>query len=306
MVSMGGAMVQLKRVLLSGSLLLLIMYGSLSLSLRLNDNPFAMYCEVHELFYTLGTMQDQRKALDIMRVLVKKKPGYYEYDLAKMLETADGALRNSWEAEKWYRTSAEAGNPEAQLRLGIMYYEGDLIGLRSEYEALRWFKKAVEPRKNRIGYKFIPTNSRLVLLYYLSKGLGGLQESMETAVLSETELNLLMHHNYDLQKAYYGTAIALLGSKSGFALMEAKFAAEYGQLNCNQDTECQAMTAWFQALSGQSSQVLNNADNLKEINSAKSLFHLGHAFMLKDREEEALDLYFKGLAKTTHHERFMR
>lgn len=274
-----------------------------SVSQGISNNTMRNYYASDALFYHGGTEQDQRRAIEIMRNLANRGFGYYE--LAKMLETAQGRLRNDWEAEKWYRMSAESGNPEAQLRLGIMYYEGGLIGLRSEYEALRWFKKSVEPRKNDRGYSFIPPNSRLVLLYYLSKGLGGLQESMENTGLSEAELDLLMQHNYDLQKAFYGTAVAIYGSKFEYALKEAKTAAKYGQQNCIKDADCQAMTAWFQVLSGQSKQVLLNTDSLKGINSAKGLFHLGHAYLLQNQKEEALDLYYRGLAKATLHERFL-
>lgn len=253
------------------------------------------------ILFSEGYGQDQRKAIIIMREMAANGVGLYE--LGEMLEKADGALRNTWEAADWYRRSAEAGNPKAQLRLGAMYFEGDLIGIRSEYEALRWFKKAAEPRKNERGYSYIPTESRLKLLYYLGRGLGGFHGSMEASGISESELGFLAGNSGNFETLYYVIAIGLRNSHFDYVFNEAKSAAKDGEQHCY-DTECFANLSWFQLLSGQSQKLLNNAQRLSAGN-AKSHFHLGHALLLNDRTAEALEQYDKGLAMATLHERYL-
>lgn len=255
-----------------------------------------------QILFSEGVGQDQLKALEIMRELAAR--GYAFFELGQMLEKAEGKLNNPWEAEQWYRRAAEAGNANAQVRMGEMYREGDLIGIKSEREALRWFKKAMRTRKNGQGYDYIPPESRLAVLYNLGKdGFGGFSERMEANTTSETELTYLMHENYDFQSVYYATAIALRNAKYDFAIKEAASAAEDGKRDCS-DSECYAMTAWFQLLSGKSKEVLDNVDLLNAGN-AKSHFHLGHALLLQERTAEALEQYSKGLAKATLHERYL-
>jgi len=165
-----------------------------SVSKKLSHDPLENWIAAATLF-SRGGKDEQRKAIEIMRTVTKLEPGYYGYDLAHMLETAQGDLRNPWEAERWYRKAAEAGNPQAQVRMGIMYYEGDMIGLKSDYEAVRWFKKAVEARKNRDGFSFTPDEPRLAVLYYLNMGVGGLSGSRQ-ATVSAAELEYLLHKHY--------------------------------------------------------------------------------------------------------------
>ncbi|MFZ4859310.1 MAG: tetratricopeptide repeat protein [Desulfuromonadaceae bacterium] len=264
------------------------------------DNVIGRYNSASILF-SKGYGQDQRKAISIMRELASN--GFGLYELGEMLEKADGTLRNTWEAADWYRRAAEAGNSKAQLRLGAMYFEGDLIGIRSEYEALRWFKKAAKPRKNERGYSYIPAESRLKLLYYLGRGLGGFHGSMEASGISESELGFLAGNSGNFETLYYVTAIGLRNSHFDYVFNEAKTAAKDGEQHCY-DTECFSNLSWFQLLSGQSHKLLNNAQRLSTGN-AKSHFHLGHALLLNDRTAEALEQYDKGLAIATLHERYL-
>lgn len=53
----------------------------------------------------------------------------------------EGFSKNKSEAVKWYRKSAENGNAEAQNRLGDYYYYGWGI-LEDENEAIKWYRKA--------------------------------------------------------------------------------------------------------------------------------------------------------------------
>jgi len=89
--------------------------------------------------------------------LLFRSPKFYAI---KMLETADDiTLRNPSEAIDYYLKAAADGNAKAQLRVGVYFFEAG-----SGYDALRYFKKAVEPRKNDRGYGYIPTGTRLALI----------------------------------------------------------------------------------------------------------------------------------------------
>ncbi|QOX79859.1 sel1 repeat family protein [Trichlorobacter lovleyi] len=274
-----------------------------SVSRKLSHDPFKNYIAAATLFRR-GGKNEQRKAIEIMRIVAGPLPGYYGYELAEMLESAQGDLRNPWEAERWYRKAAEAGNPQAQVRMGIMYYEGDLIGLKSEYEAVRWFKKAVEARKNREGFSFIPDDPRLAVLYYLSMGVDGLSGSRQ-ATVSTTKLEYLMNKHYDLQKAFYATALGIRNTETAFVQKEVKRAAHAGKEYCDKkDDECQAMAVWFQLLAGESADIIANRDMFIKINSAISLFHLAHAYLIHGNIDEATILYNQGLAKASRHETY--
>jgi hypothetical protein len=88
-----------------------------------------------------------------------------------------------------------------------------------------------------------------------------------------------------------------------FVKNEVKKAAHTGKESCrNNDTECQAMTAWFQLLAGESSDIIANADKLLKINSPSSLFHLAHAYLLHGKIDEAIKYYYQGLGKATRHD----
>lgn len=65
-------------------------------------------------------------------------------------------------AEAAVRRAAKAGNPEAQFRLGVMYGNGDGVGL--DYaQALEWFEKAAEQ-----GH----TNSLITMAWMFANGAG--------------------------------------------------------------------------------------------------------------------------------------
>lgn len=273
-------------------------------------DDIANYYAANSLFYLHGSEDDQRRAIEIMRSTAGQvQAGPFMFPvyirLAEMLETAKGRQRNGWEAYKWYRKAAEKGSADAQIRLGVMYLEGDLIGLQFSYEALRWLKKAAEPRKDRYGFSYVPPRAKLALLYYLDKGIEGLHWSLRRSPVLPSELEYLMlQDGYDFQKAYYAIAIGIRNTKIDFVQKEIKAAAEYDKQECGKDRDCQAFITWFQLLAGQSSEVIADAKRYKEPGTAKALFHLGHALLMHDRKEEALHMYEKGLAEATRHELF--
>jgi len=54
-----------------------------------------------------------------------------------MYTKGEGVLKDSVEAVKWYRKSAEQGNALAQFGLGFMYDKGEDV-LKDEVEAYAW------------------------------------------------------------------------------------------------------------------------------------------------------------------------
>jgi serine/threonine protein kinase/TPR repeat protein len=66
-----------------------------------------------------------------------------QYSLGKMYQSGTGVRKDSAEAAKWFRKSAELGNRGAQCLLGQMFLEGD--GVRQDHlEAVKWFFKSAE------------------------------------------------------------------------------------------------------------------------------------------------------------------
>jgi len=63
--------------------------------------------------------------------------------LGTMYSDGEGAPQNYLEASKWYRKAAEQGNASAQVNLGWLYISGQ--GVPQDYEeAYNWFLKAAE------------------------------------------------------------------------------------------------------------------------------------------------------------------
>ena len=70
-----------------------------------------------------------------------------------MFVTGDGVQKDSTEAVKWFRKSAEQGNAGAQFKVGWSYFEG--IGVQKDSaEAAKWFRKSAE-QGNAIPQFFI-------------------------------------------------------------------------------------------------------------------------------------------------------
>jgi len=55
-----------------------------------------------------------------------------------------GVAQNYTEAMKWYRLAADQGYAEAQVNLGMMYYNGGQGVPRDYAEAARWFDLAAD------------------------------------------------------------------------------------------------------------------------------------------------------------------
>lgn len=274
------------------------------------DDPVKLYAS-HSLFYDFGGEKEQRQALEVMRGFVERidrepfmLPAYIEF--AAMLESAQCRLRNGWEAYKWYRLAADKGSSAAQARLGVAYIEGDLIGMQSEYEGLKWLKKAAAPRINRGGYAKIPSLARLVLLHYLAKGIGGQLDKAEALNITASELEYFQHEDggIDLDKSYYAVAIGIRKINTEFVRTLAADIAKNGSEECTGDSRCMEEVRWFQLLAGESRKVLAARQALEKSENPLDLFHLGHALLIQGQLKEAEACYLAGIDKATRRELF--
>ena len=64
-----------------------------------------------------------------------------QFRLGFMYATGDGVAKDSAEAVKWFRLSAEQGNAPAQSNLGAMYAEGEGVP-KDAIESLAWYNIA--------------------------------------------------------------------------------------------------------------------------------------------------------------------
>ncbi len=77
-----------------------------------------------------------------------------QYRLGTMYQKereGDGVAHDDPAAVRWYRKAAEAGHAEAQNNLGWMYANGRGVP-RDDQEAVRWYKKAAEAGQTLTQY----------------------------------------------------------------------------------------------------------------------------------------------------------
>lgn len=96
-------------------------------------------------YYGDGIEQNDEAAFENLYSVRNNANGYDEllYLLGKCYYLGKGTRQNYEEAVKWYRKSAEQGNPEAQYCLGDCYMNG--IGTLQDYkEACKWYLQSAE------------------------------------------------------------------------------------------------------------------------------------------------------------------
>ncbi|GEM_PF-121824 len=86
---------------------------------------------------------DFAAALLELRPLALKGASEAQLRLGMMYYNGHGVQRDYVEAVKWYRKAAEQGSSLAQYNLGLMYQKGQGVP-KSLSEAVRWFRKAAE------------------------------------------------------------------------------------------------------------------------------------------------------------------
>jgi TPR repeat protein len=93
-------------------------------------------------FYGFGVPRDAAAARKWFALAAVSGGGASAYYLGRLFDEGEQAADYS-QAAKWYRQSAEKGNPFAQERLGQLWLKG-LVGSGSRQEAYAWLLVAVE------------------------------------------------------------------------------------------------------------------------------------------------------------------
>lgn len=75
------------------------------------------------------------------------------YPLARMMELGLGSVKHKKAALSLYLSAAEAGDAEAQDRLGMVYFNGDLAQ-KDSVKALEWLKQSAEQSYARGEYHY--------------------------------------------------------------------------------------------------------------------------------------------------------
>jgi len=95
-----------------------------------------------------GLPKDSAEAVKWYRKSAEQGDAIAQYNLGLMYDSGDGVPQDDIEAEKWYRKSAEQGNADAQSYLGSMYFLGE--GAPKDYvEAYKWLNLAVAGSLNK-------------------------------------------------------------------------------------------------------------------------------------------------------------
>jgi len=91
-----------------------------------------------------GVVVDVNKGITwCVKAANENSSGYYAWALAEKYYQGEGIPQDYNEAWEWYRIAADAGDADAQFRLGWMAYVGE--GVRKDYaEAARWWRLAAE------------------------------------------------------------------------------------------------------------------------------------------------------------------
>jgi len=79
------------------------------------------------------------KAFELMKPLAEKGDPEAQGFVGGMYMNGKGVSKDRTEAEKWFRRSAEQGNPAGQIFLGVLYQRS-----KDRTEAVRWFRRAAE------------------------------------------------------------------------------------------------------------------------------------------------------------------
>jgi TPR repeat protein len=84
---------------------------------------------------------DYATALKLLRPLADAGNPEAQVFIGMSYEFGDGVAKNTSEAVKWYRQAAEKGNTDAAYNLGTIYQEGTGVA-KNIPEAVKWFRMA--------------------------------------------------------------------------------------------------------------------------------------------------------------------
>lgn len=88
--------------------------------------------------------EDYKTAAKYYSLAAKKGHSSAQYNLGLLYEEGKGIEKNMEEASKWYRRSAEQGNPLSMHSFALICYAGGEGSEQDKKEAFNWWKKSVE------------------------------------------------------------------------------------------------------------------------------------------------------------------
>ena len=151
--------------------------------------PDAQYRLAYMYEAGLGTAKDVQRAAELYRSAADAGYPDAENVLGVLYATgSDGLPKDDQQAVQWYRKAAEQGFAKAEKNLGDMYYYGR--GVDRDYEqALDWYKKAADQQFAEAQYR---------LGYMYEKGLGTQQSNQDAIALYKQAAS---HGSVDGQRA---------------------------------------------------------------------------------------------------------
>jgi len=92
---------------------------------------------------SLGIPDQDERGVDLRNGTAEHDDPAAQFALGQSILSSDGDHKNIDDAVKWFTRSALGGHAPAQLQLGRMYCQGQLVA-KNEAEAVRWFTMAAE------------------------------------------------------------------------------------------------------------------------------------------------------------------
>jgi len=112
-------------------------------ALERKEEPTSFYYLGFLYFRGYAVLQDREIAFDYYLKSATREVPLAQFEVALMLENAEGCEKNESESAFWYEESAKRGNIDALNNLGAMYKEGR--GVHQDYKkAFFLFSKAAE------------------------------------------------------------------------------------------------------------------------------------------------------------------
>lgn len=85
----------------------------------------------------------EKDPIDTLRAAAEAGDMEAQLRLGVMCDHGEGMPEDDIQAMRWYQMAAEQGSPAAQVNLGVLYDRGDTIP-EDNATAVRWFNKAAE------------------------------------------------------------------------------------------------------------------------------------------------------------------
>jgi len=151
--------------------------------------PDAQYRLAYMYEVGLGTAKDAQRAVELYRSAADAGYPDAENVLGVLYATGgDGLPKNDPQAVEWYRKAADQGFAKAEKNLGDMYFFGH--GVDRDYaQAMEWYKKAADQQFAEAQYR---------LGYMFEKGLGAQQSNQDAITLYKQAAS---HGSVEAQRA---------------------------------------------------------------------------------------------------------